>query len=77
MKEKERKTEGDQAQYSLRKQQSVNICSLLQFSQTVCYNIQYTIWSWCRSMIESLQAENADLKKNLSLAGSRQNELKV
>ena len=30
-----------------------------------------------RSMIESLQAENADLKKNLSLAGSRQNELKV
>ena len=28
-------------------------------------------------MIESLQAENADLKKNLSLAGSRQNELKV
>ena len=28
-------------------------------------------------MIESLQSENADLKKNLSLAGSRQNELKV
>ena len=28
-------------------------------------------------MIESLQAENADLKKNLSLAGSKQNELKV
>ncbi|CAI8006655.1 Outer dynein arm protein 1 [Geodia barretti] len=49
VKEKERKTEGDQSQYTLRKQQS---------------------------MIESLQAENADLKKNLSLAGSRQNELK-
>ena len=30
-----------------------------------------------RSMIESLEAENADLKKNLGLAGSRQNELKV
>ena len=28
-------------------------------------------------MIESLQSENADLKKNLSLAGSRQKELKV
>ena len=28
-------------------------------------------------MIEALQAENADLKKNLSLAGSKQNELKV
>ena len=28
-------------------------------------------------MIESLQAENADLRKNLSLAGSKQNELKV
>ncbi len=30
-----------------------------------------------RAMIEALQAENADLKKNLSLAGSRQNEQKV
>ena len=29
------------------------------------------------AMIEALQAENADLKKNLGLAGSRQNELKV
>lgn len=28
-------------------------------------------------MIEALQAENADLKKNLGLASSRQNELKV
>ncbi len=27
-------------------------------------------------MIESLQAENADLKKNLGLAGSKQNEMK-
>ena len=27
-------------------------------------------------MIEALQSENADLKKNLSLAGSRQNEIK-
>lgn len=29
-----------------------------------------------RAMIEALQAENADLKKNLSLAGSKQNEIK-
>ena len=29
------------------------------------------------AMIEALQAENADLMKNLSLAGSRQNEQKV
>ena len=30
----------------------------------------------CRAVIEMLEAENKDLKKNLSLAGSRQNELK-
>jgi len=30
-----------------------------------------------RAVIEALQAENADLKKNLSLAGSRQNQQKV
>ena len=29
-----------------------------------------------RAMIEALEAENADLKKNLSLAGSKQNEIK-
>ena len=29
-----------------------------------------------RAVIEMLEAENKDLKKNLSLAGSRQNELK-
>ena len=27
-------------------------------------------------MIEALEAENADLKKNLGLAGSKQNEIK-
>ena len=32
--------------------------------------------SVCRAVIEMLEAENKDLKKNLSLAGSRQNELK-
>lgn len=30
-----------------------------------------------QAMIEALERENADLQKNLSLAGSRQNELKV
>ena len=30
-----------------------------------------------QAMVEALERENADLKKNLGLAGSRQNELKV
>ncbi len=31
---------------------------------------------YCRDMIDVLKAENADLVKNLHLAGSKQNEIK-
>ena len=42
----------------------------------LCCVVLYMHVSVCRAVIEMLEAENKDLKKNLSLAGSRQNELK-
>lgn len=74
-----------------RKQNSELAQNMLKKQQWVAQNInplaiarQFVLLPWqshrnpyvSRAMIEALQVENADLKKNLSLAGSKQNGIK-
>ena len=79
--EESRKSYTDKAQNSLRKQKyAVRLSYSTLPSCTHCHLLRcavlYVRVSVCRAVIEMLEAENKDLKKNLSLAGSRQNELK-
>ena len=80
--EDSRRSYTDKAQNSLRKQKyavSASNCPstvlYITFTPTPLWGVLLTV---CvrRAVIEMLEAENKDLKKNLSLAGSRQNELK-